>query len=162
MSQENLEKLTEIFRSAGATDPASWASSEINEGINQLARFSFLKAISREVIKEDDLAWIDNQIEFNYAQPTDSGAQLVEALKEMLHKGVARESIVDLLRVIQFQTLWHVCCIIDKTYESDTPINQWSLFEVDDDQNPTREIGGLHESLYDFDPSGREMRPRNK
>lgn len=48
LNKDDLKSLTEIFRQAGAKDPESWASSQIEEGINQLARFSFLKTITSE------------------------------------------------------------------------------------------------------------------
>jgi hypothetical protein len=41
--EQELKRLTEIFKEGGAIDPESWASSEIEEGIPQLARFNFLK-----------------------------------------------------------------------------------------------------------------------
>lgn len=158
MDNSNIEKLTiqqltEIFRQAGAKDPESWAASEVEEGINQLARFSFLKSITSELLKAGDIHWCDNQIEYNYSEKGDRDYKMVEALKEMIDKDVEKAAIVDLIRAIQYNTLFHICGIIDRAFERDTPINNWGLFEVDDNDNPTRRIGGLHESLYEFDPS---------
>jgi len=160
LNKSDLKSLTEVFRQAGAIDPEMWASSQIEEGINQLGRFSFLKTITSEWLKEDDFNWVDNQIEFNYSQPGDPCSQLPKALKEMLDKNINRETILDLIRVIQFNTLFHVCSTIDRSFEADTPITSWALFEVDDDDNPKETLIGLHESLLEFDPSGKEMRPR--
>jgi hypothetical protein len=158
--EQELKRLTEIFRNAGAIDPESWAFSEIEEGIPQLARFSFLKALSNIFLKETDLDWVNNQIEYNYSRSGDPCAQIVPALQEILDKNVSREAIIDLVRVIQFQTLFHACSTIDCTYDAGTPIESWSLFQKDENYNPTVEISGLHESLLEFDPSGNEMRPR--
>ena len=160
LRKNDLEGLTEIFKKAGAINPEMCASSQFEEGINQLGRFSFLKAITSEWLKEDDVNWVDNQIEFNYTRPGDPCSQLPMALKEMLDKNVSRETIIDLIRVIQFNTLYHVCSIIDKTFETDTPITNWSLFELDENDNPKDILNGLHESLLEFDPSGKEMNPR--
>lgn len=80
--EQEIKRLTEIFRKAGAVDPESWASSEIEEGIPQLARFSFLKALTSNFLKETDLDWVSNQIEHNYRRPDDPCAQIVPALKE--------------------------------------------------------------------------------
>lgn len=154
----DLKNLTEVFRQAGAKDPESWASSQIEEGINQLGRFSFLKTITSEWLKEDDIEWVDNQIEHDFSQPGDPFSQLPKALKEMVDKNVNRETILSLIRVIQYNTLFHVCSAIDRSFEADTPIKSWALFEVDEDENPKETIVGLHESLLDFDPSGNEMR----
>ena len=54
LKNDDLESLTEIFRKAGARNPEMWAGSQIEEGINQLARFSFLKTITSEWLKEDE------------------------------------------------------------------------------------------------------------
>lgn len=160
--EQQLKQLSEIFRNAGAVDPESWAFSEIEEGIPQLARFSFLKAITSILLKETDLDWGDDQIEGNYKDSNEPGAQILPALKEMLEKNVSREAITDLVRVIQYQTLFHVCSTIDCTYEPGTPIESWGLFQKDENEDPTVEISGLHESLLEFDPSQNEMRPRRK
>jgi hypothetical protein len=36
----------------------------------------------------------------------------------------------------------------------------WALVEVDQQGNRGREIGGLHESVSETDPAGREMCPK--
>ena len=160
LKNDDLESLTEIFRQSGARNAEIWAGSQIEEGINQLARFSFLKTITKEWLKEDEVNWIDNQIKFSYTRPGAACSQLPMALKEMLEKGVSREAIIDLIRVIQFNTLFHVCSAIDKSILADTPVTNWTLYETDDDDNLKASIDALHESLLDFDPSGKEMRPR--
>ena len=161
LKKRDLESLTDVFRQAGATNPDMWASSQIEEGINQLGRFSFLKTITSEWLKENDLSWVDNQIEFNYTRPGEPCSQLPKALKERLGKNVSRETIIDLIRVIQFNTLFHVCSTIDKSFEVDAPVTNWILYEVDADDNTKDSINGLHESLLEFDPSGKAMRPRD-
>ena len=55
----NQEELTAVFRKLGARDPESWAGSQIREGINQLARFVFLRKAWSLIVKEDDASWID-------------------------------------------------------------------------------------------------------
>lgn len=152
--------LTEVFREAGATDPELWARSQVQEGINQLARFSFLKAISAAWLPETATNWVEAQLHSTSAVSSGPGAQLVTAVQEMVSKGVRLESIVDLVRVIQFEALFHVCQTLDVGNESDTPLADWALFEVDEQGQPTRTINALHESLLEFDPSGRELYPR--
>ena len=158
--QFELESLTKIFKDAGASEPELWASSQINEGINQLGRFSFLKTITSGWLKENDIEWVNNQIEYDYSKPGDPCSQLPKALKEMLDKNVNRNAIVDLIRVIQYDTLYQVCATIDMTSEPDTPVRAWGLYEQDEDENPLDSINSLSESLLNFDPSGNEMRPR--
>jgi hypothetical protein len=35
----------------------------------------------------------------------------------------------------------------------------WSLFQVNDEGTPLAAINGLHESVLETDPTGREMKP---
>jgi hypothetical protein len=152
--------LTEVFREAGATNPELWARSQVQEGKNQLARFSFLKAISAAWLPETATKWVAAHLHSAPASAPYSGAQLATAVQEMVTKGVRPESIVDLVRVIQFEALFHVCQTLDLGNEVDNPLADWALFEVDEQGQPTRVIDALHESLLVFDPSGRELRPR--
>jgi hypothetical protein len=155
-----LEDLTRIFTEAGAKDPESWANSQYNEGINQLGRFSFLKCITSEWLQENQFDWIDNHISSNSDNFGNPCSQLGRALSEMILKGVSKESIIGLIRVIQYETLHHVCSTIDLSIDIQTPVSEWGLFEIDKNNTPTSAINGLHESLLEFDPSGNEMRPR--
>lgn len=152
--------LTEVFRDVGATNPELWARSQVHEGINQLARFSFLKTLSTAWLPETATNWVEAQLHPTLAASTHPGAQLAAAVQEMVTKGVRLESIVDLVRVIQFETLFHVCETLDGGTEATTPVTDWALFELDEQGQPTRVIDALHESLLAFDPSGRELRPR--
>ena len=43
--------------------------------------------------------------------------------------------------------------------EADALGISWGLFQVDQEGSAMKEIGGLHESVLDTDPSGREMTP---
>ena len=65
--KKKLEELTEMFRKYGANNPESWARSVVNPEIkpyktNQLTRFSLLKALTSEVLKESDTAWVELQL----------------------------------------------------------------------------------------------------
>lgn len=62
-------KLTELFRKLGAEDLESWASSQIEGGINQLGRFLFLRQAWREVVGEDDQSWIQAEISHSEHDP---------------------------------------------------------------------------------------------
>lgn len=155
-----LKQLTELFRKYGAADPESWASSQINEGIPQLAIFCFAKAAWEGVVSESDVAWIDHEIEWSARHRNAPCSQAGEALMQMLAKGVSREIITDLVRVMQYSTLFHVCSLLDGACETGLPVNNWSLFQVDDNDKPLACIHGVHENVLGLDPTGREMRPR--
>jgi hypothetical protein len=157
---DELRALTEVFRRAGATDPESWAHSQLAEGIPQLATFSFAKALWNGVMPEDDQGWIDQEIQWAKSRPRDPCAQSGPALEEMLAKGVSRQSITDLVRVFTYAALYHACSILDGSRVEDVPITDWTLHQVDEAGNPVAIIQGLHEVLLSMDPTGREMRPR--
>jgi hypothetical protein len=155
-----LQELAEIFRRYGAEEPEEWARSELEEGVPQLAIFSFARAMWACVADEDDDRWIDQEIEWSKHRPNDPCAQIGPALAEMLSKGVSRRAITDLVRVIQYGALYHVASLIDGAIQEDVPIRRWRLYQVNEDDHLVANIGGLHEVLLSLDPTGREMRPR--
>jgi hypothetical protein len=160
VNPDELRALADVFRQAGATDPESWANSQLAEGIPQLAIFSFAKSLWNGVMPEDDDKWIDQEIEWAKSRPSDPCAQSGPALEEMLTKGVSRKAIVDLVRVFQYSALYHACSILDGSRVEDVPITDWTLHQVDEEGKDMAIIQGLHEVLLGMDPTGREMRPR--
>jgi hypothetical protein len=157
---EELRELAEVFRQHGAHDPDSWARSQLEEGIPQLAIFCFAKALWQGVIAEGDNGWIDQEIEWAKSRPRDPCAQSGPALEEMLSKGVSRQAITNLVRVFQYSALYHACSLLDGSSAVDLPVKDWTLHQVDEDGKPVAIIQGLHEVLLGMDPTGREMRPR--
>ena len=79
----------------------------------------------------------------------------------MLSSGVSRETITDLVRVVQYETLYHVALLLEGAIEPSLPIRAFSAFEVDADGSPVTLVQGVHEVLLSLDPTRREMRPRN-
>jgi hypothetical protein len=83
----------------------------------------------------------------------------------MLDAGASRDDIAEVVRVMQWEVLAGLAYqladpgVVDYPSDDLPPVN-WGLFELDDDGEPLRPIDGLHESVLDTDPSGREMRPR--
>lgn len=157
---DQLRRLTEVFRQHGARDPETWARSQLEEGIPQLAIFCFARALWDGVVPEGDDGWIDEEIRHAESRPGDPCAQSGLALAEMLAKGVSRQAIVDLVRVFQYSALYHACALLDGSLGVDLPVSQWTLHQTDDEGRPVAIIQGLHEVLLGMDPTGREMRPR--
>jgi hypothetical protein len=61
--------------------------------------------------------------------------------------------------------LFQLCYTLDDPNFSEAELADFGcgLFQVDEDDNPMPpRIGGLHESVLDTDPTGREMRPRRE
>jgi len=157
---DELRALAEVFRRAGATDPESWAHSQLAEGFPQLAIFSFAKSLWNGVVQEDDDSWIDDEIEWAGKHVDSPCAQVGPALREMRSKGISRAAITDLVRAMQYHAMYHACSILDGARVEDVPITEWILHQLDVDGEPIAIIQGLHEVLLSMDPTGREMRPR--
>lgn len=157
---DELRRLTEVFQKYGANDPESWARSQLEEGIPQLAIFCFAMALWEGIIGEDDTSWIDVDIQWAKSKPTAPCAQSGRALEEMLAKGVSPQAITDLVRVYQFNALYHACALIDGSRAVDLPVNNWTLHQTAENGENVAIIQGLHEVLLSLDPTGREMRPK--
>ena len=157
-------ELTALFRKLGAPKPAEWASSQISEGIPQLARFVFLRQAWRQVVDENDSSWIDNVIQNSERSPEAPHAGIGHALKKLRALGAEDKDLTDFARGMQAELLFSLCYLLDDPGEIEEEIADlsWALVEVGPDGNVLHQIGGLHESVLSTDPTGREMRPRRK
>lgn len=167
MPYPNTEhELTELFRKIGAESPESWARSQLQEGIPQLHRFVFLKLAWERIIGDGDIDWIAGEIELYRKQPDGPYAGLGRSLQRMVGKGVALEDISELARCLQAQMLFSIAYLLDgpdHVPAEDLESLNWGLFETDEDGLAIgHQISGLHESVLETDPTGREMRPRDK
>ena len=63
---------------------------------------------------------------------------------------------------MQAQLLFGLCYLIDDPGELEEEIEglSWALVELDTEGAVLHQIGGLHESVLETDPTGREMRPK--
>jgi hypothetical protein len=161
-SKTRLSELAETLRSLGALDPEGWAQSEISEDIPQLARFLFLRQAWRNVLPEADNSWIPREIEAAKAHPDAPGAGAGQSLMRLLASGASPSDLTELARVMQWQLLFSLCYLLEDPGDIEPQGAQvsWALFELDANDRPARHIGGLHESVLETDPTGREMRPR--
>ncbi len=162
---EQIAELTKLFQELGASDPESWARSEITENIAQLARFVFLRAAWKLVITEDDTTWIDNEINQSLKYPNAPCAGSGLALERLLNLGASRQDIIDIVRVKQYEMLFNMCYLLDDPGDLEPELGNmdWVLHEVDKNGNLSgRILQGMYESALSMDPTGREMRPRNR
>lgn len=163
---KKLSALSKKFSLLGASDPESWAASQLSEDIPQLHRFLFLKQMWELVVSEDDESWIEQYVSSYRNEPGAPFSGAGRAIERMLAKGVARTDIVDLVRATQVELLSGLCYRLeDPSFSPDTEDLAegigWALVTTNDEFEPTSEmIGGLHESVLETDPTGREMRPR--
>lgn len=163
MVPSDIEQLTELFRRAGAQNPERWATSQIDEGRSQLHRFLFLRQAWRGIVSEDDPSWMRKAVKEAEGDPNAPFAGVGLALKRLRDTGASESDLVDLVRGTQAQLLFHICYLLDDPSIDDRELSEigWALVETDAEFEPTdRAVGGLHESVLETDPSGREMRPR--
>lgn len=158
----SLAELTERFRALGAPDPESWARSQLEEGIPQLVRFLFLREAWRRVIAEDDPSWIEREIAQAEREPDAPFAGVGRALHRLRMLGASDTDLTDLARGTQAELLFVLCELIDDAFVDDPAADgiSWTLVEVGEDGEVLGAVGGLHESVLETDPTGREMRPR--
>ena len=158
---DELDTLAEVFRKAGAPDPESWAASQLEEGIPQLARFLFLRQAWKYVADEGNHDWINASIGAFENNPERPFSGVGRALASMTAKGVTDEEIIDLVRGCEAETLSGFCYLLeDPGLTEEDPEVEWALFQIDEQGQPIAAIDGLHESVLETDPTGREMRPR--
>jgi len=158
----NLKELTALFRKLGARDPASWARAQHEEGTDQVARYVFLREAWKRVVPPDDTSWIEGMIASAKPQPSDPGAGAGPALARLLAVGANRDDIHEVVRVMQYELLFSLCYLMEDPGPLEPELEDlvWQLVRTDENGETIEPIGGLHESLLETDPSGREMRPR--
>jgi hypothetical protein len=158
----SLEQLESLLRLAGAPHAEGWARSEYNEDIPQLARFLFLRQAWARIVAEGDTNWIDREIAASRTGPTDPGSGMGVACERLLTAGGSREDISEVARHAQWQLLHSLCYLLDDPSLDEDELSHvgWLLLEVAPNGELGRPISGLHESVLETDPTGREMRPR--
>jgi hypothetical protein len=150
-------ELTALFERLGAPNPAGWAHSQIKEGIPQLHRYLFLRQAWRGTVQEGDNLWIEEMLHVPTGGP---GGAIVGALKRALDCGASKEDLTTIVRVMQWSTLHRFCYLLSDPGDLEPEVAhiEWSLFQTDEGL-PLVAIGGLHESVLETDPTGREMKP---
>ena len=157
-----LEELTDLFAKLGASEPEQWASSQVNEGINQLGRFLFLRQAWKLVVDENDQSWIQDRIDMSSKQLGTPCSGIGQALQNLLDQGASKQDITDIVRVMQYELLFGLCYLLDDPGLDEQEVQEvsWGLIQFNESGEAVGEIAGLHESVLGTDPTGREMRPR--
>lgn len=162
--RRSYEELLRRFEALGADDPEGWARSEAEEGMAQLARFCFLQGIWTAVIdswtESDD--WIQFEIERS-AEGTDRPfGDIADTVQRLIDSGIDRTDLQGFARWVAYMATFDVLAHVDGggVMQLGGDLPGWRLMEVVDDEITDREVGGLHESLLEVDPSGKQGRPR--
>ena len=162
MVAKNQRTLAALFKKLGAGDPAGWARSQLEEDIPQLARFLFLRQAWRAIVSEGDSTWISDAITRAESEPDEPYSGVGHALRSLRSRGATDEELTDLVRGMQAELLFQFCYLLEDPGDVEPEVADvvWSLVQVDDDGNVLSTVNGLHESVLETDPTGREMRPR--
>ncbi len=162
MSQEDVAALAQLFESLGARDPESWARSQVEEGIPQLARFLFLRQAWRRVVAEES-SWVHSDITAAQREPDAPFAGAGLALDRLRRLGATDADLTELVRAKQAELLFSLCYLLDDPSLEEAAVADvaWALVQIDAEGNVIGGISALHESVLETDPTGREMRPRS-
>jgi len=150
-----------LFERFGAKDPELLAASQVDEGIPQMVRFLFMKAVWEYVPREGDSSWIDREVSNSKQHPSAPFSGLGAALALCRDKGVPDAVLTEMARCLQAQMIHAVGYVIDGPADPYTVEGlNWALFQADEKGRPFGgAVSGLHESVLAFDPTGRELRP---
>jgi hypothetical protein len=157
------EELTALFRELGAKEPEQWAHSQVAQGYPQLLRFLFLKSAWNNIPNEGETTWIEHEIERARINPDIPYAGLGLSLARCREKGVTAEELNEIARCLRAQMLFSIGYLIDgpTSFHQSLDDISWGLFQTNENGEPIgQQISGLHESVLEFDLTGREMRPK--
>jgi hypothetical protein len=162
---ESYEDLTALFRRLNAPNPEGWARSQVEEGINQLHRYLFLRQAWSLVVRDDDHAWIDAQIASAERQSSAPFSGTGLALRKLLDTGADRQLLTDLVRAMQAELLFGLCYLLEDPGIEEEELSHvgWRLVEADERGEPNDvPIACLHESVLETDPSTQRVQDRSQ
>lgn len=146
-------KVLALLEEVNAPFSPELADAYFRRGPSVLAQAVFLRAAWQEVIPPDDSTWIDAEIK---ASKDNQG--IGTTLESLLQLGATREQLTQVVRYMQKETLWGLCCIVDNTRGLfDDPVNpklHWHLSLFEKCPAESLDLGGLHDAVGDFDPAG--------
>jgi hypothetical protein len=184
--ERSLPELAETFRALGAGDPETWAASEVEDDIPQLARFLFLRRLWRSAWqwKQPPEAWFaeveadsasDGDVEEDDDTPTlvhdayDGGEQdedgdppflaAQQAVRRILAAGADPEDLKEVARAIFLHTAFDAVQTVDEGHDPQAGEGMpgWLLTEVGGDLVLTgRVIPDLHQDLLTTEPDEAE------
>jgi hypothetical protein len=96
------------------------------------------------------------------SHPSEPYAGAGHALESLIAKGATPEELIDLVRGMQAELLFRLCYLLEDPALDEPEVSDiaWGLFTLDPDGRPKARLTGLHESVLETDPTGREMKPR--
>jgi hypothetical protein len=147
-TRHRAEKLRDDFARRGADDPEGWARSEVSEEIAQMTRYLFLAAVWRRMENA-----VGDALESGFAR------SLVEA-------GADAGTLESVVKLAVYDLAFQLCYLVDEAdgttwledgarrSDVEPTDRRWELREIEPDGSLSgRDVGGLHESLSELDPS---------
>ncbi|MEV6106668.1 hypothetical protein AB0M28_18400 [Streptomyces sp. NPDC051940] len=147
----DIEKLTGLFAALGAANPESWAISEIDEDLPQLARYRLLRATSRDVAAWEGAAsrWVEGY---------QRGGPASEPISRALAAGVTVEDLGVIAREVARETALGLLYRLSDPTDDAAPAGMeadlpgWQLVEISAAGEATgRVLDGLYEDLAELD-----------
>jgi len=133
--QSAIDQLAKRFAALGAPDPAGRA----------------------------DPDWIAAEMAAARRDPSAPYAGVGLALEPLKGAGASDRDLTDLVRGKQAELLFSLCYLLEDP-GIDEPEGQdvlWSLLQITEEREIVGPMSGLHESVLETDPTGREMRLRS-
>jgi hypothetical protein len=141
---ERVAALTNAFRRLGLDeDVDAWVTSELDEGIPQLARYRFLSRLWPKMID----SW-----------PGKVGREPLA--RRLLDAGVDGSDVAQFARLVAYDTIFAMLYYLEDDGREDCDdLPFWTLVEVAHEEEPReRRMSALFENLLAMDPSGNEGR----
>jgi hypothetical protein len=136
------QALEAVFTALGARDPERWARSHVEEGIDQIGRFVFLRALWGRIVR--DGRFVDKMRK--------ERTELSAAVERLLLAGVDENDLVALVRSMQVRLLVDICQIVDDPSDNDEGV-RWGLWRMDKRGLPLWQLGELRLDVLEVDPA---------
>lgn len=137
----DLTELTEIFEILGMPRPREWAASQLNEGINQIARATALRGLA-DIVTDSD-----NTLEL-CSNPTFATSEVLAAMKRLSSLGADKGDLSLIVKTVMYHSISDVMAIFDGSavFRINPADINVGWFAVDNNFEPSTDTLGLHES----------------
>ena len=153
----SLEEWTYLFEKVGVKRPEEWAESELAGDLGNLAAAAFLRQAWNEIPASGDAAWLGDWM--RAAKGFESAKGMVAACDRITAAGALPGDLVTVIRGALGQFLYRLCYLLDDNSIEDEELKEevrWGLFELDEDDEPSRPMGCVHELVFRVDPENDE------
>ncbi len=137
-----VEALSRVFTTLGARHPERWARSHVQDGVDQIGRFVFLRALWGRIVK--DGRFLDKMRKNKSA--------LTPVVERLLVAGADEGDLTTLVRALQVGLLVDLCQLLDDPADNDEGV-RWGLWRMDKRGLPLWQLGDLRLDVLDVDPA---------